>query len=413
MALLSAISCIVFSTQAPAQKVTFGAITGAQLTEDFRSLACPDLGVSPQDLVPRCPRIFGASFTTADSSQRFIIGPKVNVRFSRSFSLEVDALRREIRTEGSWTSLTCLPPDCSTLFSFTQPYGGTEFTWEFPVLGRYQMSGRKLKPFVEGGPSFRPAENREQFGVTVGAGVERRLQMLRVSPAVRYTYWGYTGGRYPALNQNQFQFVLGIDGPESTDAISAGGHEVSLRVVAGLALTDGLQTRSDSFTDALEIDPATGVLVPVNGTEVQNSNRTSPVIGVVTEIALPKRLSMEVGAFYRPLNAEDISVFSNGVTRKTRFTVLTWEFPILAKYRLPILKTNPFVELGPSFRASGNLNGAKPSRYGVTSGLGMDLPWGGMAISPTLRFTHWTADSKTFGMATHPNQVELVFGVRF
>jgi hypothetical protein len=137
------------------------------------------------------------------------------------------------------------------------------------------------------------------------------------------------------------------------------------------------------------------------------------VVGFVMEIAIPKQLSIEIGALYRPLNARDITVLSNGVTRETDFTVLTWEFPLLAKYKLPILKSKPFLELGPSLRASGNLNGANPSRYGITTGIGMELHQRGIAVAPTLRFTHWAIDSRTNGMATHPNQVELVFGVRF
>jgi hypothetical protein len=410
-----AICCVGFSGSLFAQKVSFGVVTGSQLTEDFRSLSCPDLGVSPGVPPAGCPKLIGGAVSVADASQRFIVGPKVNIRFTRSLSVEVDALYRQIRSHTTWSFMFCPPdqiPSCAVLFPRTQSSIETEFSWEFPVLGRYQMSGRKLNPFVEGGPSFRPAENREQFGFTAGGGVEMRLQSLRLSPALRYTRWVNTGNYIGAI-QDQLQFVLGIDGPDSTEPVSAFGRKVSLGIVAGLALTDGLRTSTVSFSDNLDIDPVTGVLVPVSGTETQNANRTSPVVGIVTEIATPMGISLEVGGMYRPLNARDISVLSNGVTRETNFTVLTWEFPILAKYKLPILKSQPFVELGPSLRASGNLNGANPSRYGFTGGAGMELKQRGMTIAPTLRFTHWAADSVTNGMATHQNQVELVFGVRF
>ena len=95
------------------------------------------------------------------------------------------------------------------------------------------------------------------------------------------------------------------------------------------------------------------------------------------------------------------------------FTVLTWEFPVLAKFKLPVLKTRPFVEFGPSFRASGNLNDARPSRQGITEGIGMELHKRGPAITPTLRFTHWAADPTPNAKATHPNQIDLVVGLRF
>src|SRR5438093_1455916 len=107
------------------------------------------------------------------------------------------------------------------------------------------------------------------------------------------------------------------------------------------------------------------------------------------------------------------AIFRRTPGEERSFTVLTWEFPLLAKYKLPVLKTKPFVEFGPSFRASGNLNGARPSRQGVTGGVGMELHKHGPAITPILRFTHWAADSTRNEMATHPNQLELVVGLRF
>jgi len=183
--------------------------------------------------------------------------------------------------------------------------------------------------------------------------------------------------------------------------------------LAGFALTGGLRTLSTSFSNSLAIDPTTGVLVPVSGAQTLNSNRTSPVVGIGMEIAIPKGISIGIDALYRPLNARDITVLSNGITRERRFTVLTWEVPLLVKYEVPILRTNPFLELGPSFRASGNLNGANPSRQGITAGIGMELHQHAITIAPTLRFTHWAADSRAFEMTTHTHQDELVFSVGF
>jgi hypothetical protein len=214
------------------------------------------------------------------------------------------------------------------------------------------------------------------------------------------------------MNRHQLQFVLGIDGP-STERVSVFGHKLSLGIVAGLALTDGLQRYTTSDTNVLEIDPAMGMLTPMGRTSVWSSNRTNPVFGGVIEYAVSKDLSVEFSGLYRPLNASDISTFSNGFTRETRFTVLTWEFPLVAKYKLPMLNSRPFVELGPSFRTSGNLNGATPSRYGVSVGAGVELPQRGVRLVPTLRFTRWAADGNRHGMETNANQVELVFGVRF
>jgi hypothetical protein len=403
-----------FSPCVLAQNVSFGIVTGAQLTEDFRTMHCPDMRVSPLPPPSGCPQQTGAAFGTSDASTRFIIGPKVSVRFSHSWSVEGDAQYRQIRTH-SWFSSQFCPldqiPDCTTPVPFTYASTDTEFSWEFSVRGKYRIPTGRLSPFIEGGPSFRPAENREQYGITVGGGVEWNAGPLRLAPALRYSRW-LDDGRYIAMNRHQLQFVLGIDGP-STERVSVFGHKLSLGIVAGLALTDGLQRYTTSDTNVLEIDPAMGMLTPMGRTSVWSSNRTNPVFGGVIEYAVSKDLSVEFSGLYRPLNASDISTFSNGFTRETRFTVLTWEFPLVAKYKLPMLNSRPFVELGPSFRTSGNLNGATPSRYGVSVGAGVELPQRGVRLVPTLRFTRWAADGNRHGMETNANQVELVFGVRF
>jgi hypothetical protein len=85
---------------------------------------------------------------------------------------------------------------------------------------------------------------------------------------------------------------------------------------------------------------------------------------------------------------------------------------LLAKYTLPRSGPKPFFEVGPSFRASGNLNDTAPSHFGVTGGSGLGFQKRGLAISPTLRFTHW-APERHNGMSLRRNQVELVLGVRF
>jgi hypothetical protein len=95
------------------QKLSFGVITGAHLTDDFLSLACPDLSVSQLAPPPGCPRFVGLAIGVANASRRFIIGPKVNLRFSPSLSLEVDALHREIRSHNTRTFLFCPPTGLS------------------------------------------------------------------------------------------------------------------------------------------------------------------------------------------------------------------------------------------------------------------------------------------------------------
>src|SRR5215470_4431340 len=89
------------------------------------------------------------------------------------------------------------------------------------------------------------------------------------------------------------------------------------------------------------------------------------------------------------------------------------QFPILAKHRLPMNQPNSFVELGPSLRASGNLNGAQPSHEGITAGAGIELRRGKVTISPTLRYSRWRADARRAGPQTVPDQLEMLVGFSF
>jgi hypothetical protein len=103
--------------------------------------------------------------------------------------------------------------------------------------------------------------------------------------------------------------------------------------------------------------------------------------------------------------------------------VLSWDFPVLAKYHLAKLGRAPFVEAGPSFRVAGNLNGYNPSHVGVTAGAGAEIRKGWALLSTALRYTRWTEDGppnsslSTGGQSDYPrtnaNAVELIFGIGF
>jgi len=72
--------------------------------------------------------VFGAAIAVSNASRRSIIGPKVNVDFSESISLEVDALHREIRSHNTSTFLYCpldQVPDCTMPVPLTRSSNGT------------------------------------------------------------------------------------------------------------------------------------------------------------------------------------------------------------------------------------------------------------------------------------------------
>jgi len=125
--------------------------------------------------------------------------------------------------------------------------------------------------------------------------------------------------------------------------------------------------------------------------------------------------ALEVDAIYKPLH--------NSVGQGNAFTVLSWDFPVLAKYHLARLGRAPFVEAGPSFRVAGNLNGYNPSHFGVTFGGGAETRKGWALLSTVLRYTRWAEDGSpnsslsTGGQSDYPrtnaNAMELIFGIGF
>lgn len=120
--------------------------------------------------------------------------------------------------------------------------------------------------------------------------------------------------------------------------------------------------------------------------------------GIVVAIPAGEHLSVEVDGLYRRLRyPDDPSV------------VVTWEMPVLAKYRIASKVPGLFVEGGPSFRFTGNLNASNPSHYGVSVGVGAGFNVAWLRIEPAIRYTHWAADGRPPAFPptlTRVNQVE-------
>jgi hypothetical protein len=142
------------------------------------------------------------------------------------------------------------------------------------------------------------------------------------------------------------------------------------------------------------------------------------IVGPMFAVALPNSLSIEIDALYRPTNFTFAVVFPDGrLGSVSPSTVITWEVPVLAQYKFkgsarPI---RPLVEVGPSFRASGNLNGSSPAIYGVSAGAGMAVHFWKLRVTPQLRYTHWAADHVDIPWAarTKQDQLELLVSVSF
>ena len=136
--------------------------------------------------------------------------------------------------------------------------------------------------------------------------------------------------------------------------------------------------------------------------------------GVITEYPAPRAYpDLGYPHLFRIADANRCRFGWHARTGSFRNTVVTWEFPILAKYRFPFHTFKPLIELGPSFRSPGNLNGTAPSVYGGTVGIGIEAPVGKLRLAPVLRYTHWAADGEFFQPRTKRNQIELLVGIAF
>jgi hypothetical protein len=115
-------------------------------------------------------------------------------------------------------------------------------TWEIPVMARYNLGGRRMRPFLEMGPSFRPIGNRNSnpsgHGVTAGAGVRLRAGWLNIAPQLRYTRWAADAEQRSRTGKNQIEVLLGL-----TTHTEIGGREpfrglISIGGTVGTNLAD-------------------------------------------------------------------------------------------------------------------------------------------------------------------------------
>jgi hypothetical protein len=265
--------------------------------------------------------------------------------------------------------------------------------WDLPV-----MSERRLRPFVEGGVAFRSAQNSNAVqlslvGATVGAGMALRLRSFRIAPTLRYTRWEKETHFPPYPSRaDQIEFLTSVAWGTEDASWHVAGHPIHLGLVGGLGVTP-------EFHSQYPYPPYDRV-----------HEKTRYVAGASVEVDLHHSLSVEGDGMYKPLRT--------GTNSTERFSVLTWQFPVLAKRRWNRQRYTPFAEGGPSFRIAGNLNGYNPSHYGATAGGGIEVAVGALRLSPMVRYTRWARDSHRSGYSgflggTSPNALEVLFGFTF
>ena len=381
--------CLLFlAGPVQSQRLTFGVIGGTNLTDDVRSGQQTYSGGT----LPNGQTQVN-TFIVESGGRSPIIGVQLEYQLPRNWAIEFDALHRELKsTESSIISPPFELPN-GQILSKLGPYTRTLGSWEFPLLAKYRLPGRTLRPFVTAGPSFRPAGTGTQLshvGVTAGGGLELLTHGFRVSPTVRYTRWANNGGTFfssPLLNQ--VEFLVGLDRLSTSADARAFGRRLSIGVIAGIGLGDDFKVGRFN--------------------EGQRPESNSGIVGVMLEAPLTKHWSVEADGLYRPLHGTEPEF-----NRRVRFAHLTWEFPVLAKYRFRDAgRLRPFVEGGPSFRAEGNLNLRSVSHFGATVGAGVETRWWRAKISPMVRYTRW-GEGDNFDLShTWANQTQLLVSFAF
>ena len=156
------------------------------------------------------------------------------------------------------------------------------------------------------------------------------------------------------------------------------------------------------FTDAASISIHPGF---APDTEV-TTNRY--VIGAYGEVRLPAGFSIEVDALYR-----NFSYMQNNFP----FSAGTWEFPVIAKYKLLKGPVKPYIEGGLvlSHLTGSDLNITHAANYGITLGAGLEIHAFVLRISPEIRYDGFffhDFSSNSF-VQSNRNQAMVLVGIGF
>jgi hypothetical protein len=394
----------LLTVPAKAQKLSVGVVGGGSVTDAFST-----------SLVSSSFLANGMSITTTSTSysqsKDWVWGAMIEWQLTPSWSLEADGLFRTLHmtraavfADGHLGSVSPSPV----------------ITWEFPILAKYRLPGGRVRPFIEGGPSFRTAgnlngTNPSHFGVSGGVGVETHWLGLNFAPTLRYTRWTRDDPNgvfaQPITRQDQLELLLTVSRTSESHWRPLGGF-IQLGVVAGTNLSAdyGSETRQYVFDPSqYQYDPVPDVF-PVNTRT--SSGPKSFLAGPSAEFLLPRRLSVETDAIYRPVGATYITSYNTGARTRSDSRFITWEFPVLAKYRLVYRGLAPFVGVGPNFRLTQSLTSSSP--YGVVAAAGVEFRVGSAKISPSVRYTHWGRDTPlTTGATVTRNQAVFLLGLSF
>jgi hypothetical protein len=185
------------------------------------------------------------------------------------------------------------------------------------------------------------------------------------------------------------------------EACACAQRPFSFGVIIGASLTEDFQNQNFPF--------------PNGNAQLAYSTPKRWIAGGTVEARLPFGLSFEADALYHELGfTQALYEKSSGTLNSVSpASVVTWEFPILAKYRFSFPLVKPFVDAGPAFRSASNLNSTNPSDHGFAAGLGSEVRVWKLKIAPQFRYLRWAHDQRYISASTVPNQIEFLAAIAY
>lgn len=160
------------------------------------------------------------------------------------------------------------------------------------------------------------------------------------------------------------------------------------------------------LNDALTLKPSTAVQY------LQDTHRYT--VGPYLELRLPANLVIEIDALYRSYE------FQRVIPTQPKQAVSSWEFPVLAKYKLFGGPIQPYIEGGVSFSRLTDIPDivelSHRNNYGVVIGGGIELHLGKFRITPEVRYNGWVfrgIESPLGQLQSNRNQAVILVGFGF
>jgi opacity protein-like surface antigen len=163
-----------------------------------------------------------------------------------------------------------------------------------------------------------------------------------------------------------------------------------------------------------------------------NANTNRYIVGPTAELHLPFGLGVEVDILYRHFDYNGSGTLVDVITN-SRTTGNAWEFPLLAKYRIPTKIVHPYVDAGVAWDTLSGLTEAitrnsittstsSPAELNTTAtrglvmGAGLSVKLLMVHVSPEIRITRWGTQhfiDPNGLLHSNLNQGEFLLGITF